>query len=132
MLHRSLALLDGGKDSNARLNALREVAKLAHSVNDDEAAWAAIRRMSDTALAKYKLDTDAENPKTGLVDDWPATNAWRWTVITAAELFGVAAESVVLKIPDANIALLARIELAQKLLGRSHEASMTSLRTPKK
>lgn len=132
LLKKTLALLDDGKDANARLNALREVAKLAHSVNDDEAAWDAIQRMSDTALAEYKLDTDADNPNTGLVDDWPATNAWRWTVITAAELFGIAAESVVLKIPDANIALLARIELAQKLLGRSHVASMTSLRTPKK
>lgn len=132
VLKKSLALLDEGKDSNARLDALKEVARLAHGMHDDEAAWNAVQRMSDTALAEYKLDTDGDNPNTGLVDEWPATNAWRWTVTTAAEIFGGAAESVVVKISDADVALLVRIELAQKLLGRSHEDWMTSLRTPKK
>lgn len=132
VLKKSLALLDDGKDSTARLDALKEVAMLAHGVHDDEAAWNAVQRMWDTSLAEYKLDTDADNPNTGLEDEWLATNAWRRTVITAAEMFGGAAESVVLKIPNADIALLVRIELAQKLMGRSHEDWMTSLRTPKK
>ena len=65
------------------------LASLAHSVNDDEGTWDAIRRMWDTALAEYRRDTNADNSNTGLVDEWPATNAWRWAVIPAAELFGV-------------------------------------------
>ncbi len=132
VLAKSLDLLKDSKDPNLRLEAWKEVARLAFGLHDTEAAWNALNQMADAALALYKLDTDVDNPNTGLTDDWPSTNAWRNTIITAAELLGANAETLVLRIPDPDIALLIRIELAQKLLGRPHEVWVTSLRTPKK
>lgn len=132
VLKKSLELLADSKDPAAGLDALKEIARLAHGLHDDEAAWSAIWRMCDAALAIYKLDSGSETPNEGLMDHWPSTNALRRAVLAAADLFGAAADQIPLRVPDPGLALLVRLELAHKLLGRPHEEWITSERTPKK
>ena len=71
------------------------------------------------------LDSKLQRHATSLVtpnrawrEYWPSTQAYRRALIRAAKLLGVDAEPVLQKINDPDQNVLARISLAQALLGR--------------
>ena len=120
------------KGPDLRIDAWRDIAEAAHAIKDDKLAWEAVDRALADAGESYKLDTDADLPNTGLRDQWPSTNAYRRVAITAVKLFSLNAEPLLTRIPDRELALYARVEMAQALLERSHENWMTTLRDTKK
>jgi hypothetical protein len=119
VLERAASLLDKVKEPAQRIRTWETVAEAAHQAGDDQLAWQALERGLSDAAGMYRLDTDAGDPNQALVEYWPSTQAYRRLVAVAARAFGVAAEPLLAGIGDVDVALLARIELAQALLGRA-------------
>ena len=122
ILGQCISILDDIKDPMQRVDSWTKVAEAAHRVKDDKLAWQAIDRGMADATALYKLDADEDAPNKALREYWPSTQGYRRMVITAVKLFGVDAEPLLLRITDPDLALLARVELAQALLERPHES----------
>ena len=99
----------------------------AHKIKDDKLSWQAIDRAMADATALYKLDANEDSPNKALREYWPSTQGYRRIVITAVKLFGVDAEPLLLRITDPDLALLARVEMAQALLERPHDSWSTSV-----
>jgi hypothetical protein len=123
ILNQCVSILDNIQDPALRVRNWAVVAQAAHRIQDDPGAWAAIDRGMADSAALYKLDSDAESPNLALREYWPSTQNFRAIVAKATELFGPDAEPLLQKIPDPELALLARIEMAQVLLGRPPDAT---------
>jgi len=130
MLGQCISMLDDIKDPSDRLNTWTIVAQAAHKIKDDKLSWQAIDRAMADATALYKLDADEDSPNKALREYWPSTQGYRRIVMTAAKLFGVDAEPLLLQITDPDLALLARVEMAQALLERPHDSWATSVSRP--
>ena len=122
ILGQCISILDDIKDPMQRVNTWTRVAEAAHRIKDDKLAWQAIDRAMADATALYKLDADEDAPNKALREYWPSTQSYRRIVITAVKLFGVDAEPLLLRITDPDLALFARVEMAQALLERPHES----------
>ncbi len=127
ILGQCISLLDDIKDPSDRVGTWTIVAEAAHKIKDDKLSWQAIDRAMADATALYKLDADEDSPNKALREYWPSTQGYRRIVITAAKLFGVDAEPLLLRITDPDLALLARVEMAQALLERPHDSWSTSV-----
>jgi hypothetical protein len=127
VLGQCISILDDIMDPSDRVNTWTIVAEAAHKINDDKLSWQAIDRAMADATALYKLDADEDSPNKAMREYWPSTQAYRRIVITAAKLFGVDAEPLLLRITDPDLALLARVEMAQALLERPHDSWSTSV-----
>ena len=90
----------------------------AHTIGDHKLAWEFIDNAIDDAAELYKRDWDAESPNRALREYWPSTQSYRGIVWRATDLFGVEAQALLSKIGNPDLALLARVEMAQALLGR--------------
>lgn len=124
VLNQCVAILDGIKDPAVRAGVWAIVAEAAHRMNDDQRAWEAVNRGMADAAALLKIDSDPGSPNTALREYWPATQNYRRIVSQAGKIFGVDAEPLLAEIADPDLALLARIELAQVLLGREPTGGM--------
>ncbi len=65
----------------------------------------------------YREDTDASDPNVAPLVFWPSCHAYRSALYWAGDRSGQAAEPLLAEIPDADLALLASIELAAGTLG---------------
>jgi hypothetical protein len=117
ILSQCVSLLDSIQDPALRAPKWAVVAQAAYRAKDQQGAWAAIARGMNDASALYQLDSDGDRPNVALREYWPSTQFFRLIVGKAAELFGADAEALLGKIPDPELGLLARIEVAQVLLG---------------
>ena len=122
LLGQCISILDDIKDPMQRVNTWTKVAEAAHRIKDDKLTWQAIDRAMADATALYKLDADEDAPNKAMREYWPSTQSYRRIVITAVKLFGVDAEPLLLRITDPDLALFARVEMAQALLERPHES----------
>ena len=111
--------------------AWAHIAEAAHAVKNDKLAREALDHAFDDAEELYKLDTDADEPNPAPRDEWPSTNAYRHIVISGVKVFGVGADTLLTRIADRDLAVFARVEIAQALLERPHESWMTSSRKTK-
>jgi len=118
VLDQSLKILDEIKEPRERLRVWSIVAEAAHRAKENLRAWEAIDRGLSDAAALYKRDADVESPNQALREFWPSTQSYRAMMHRAASLFGAEAEPLLAKITDPELALLARIEIAQALLDR--------------
>ena len=132
ILGECMELLKDVKVPEIRIDAWNSIAEAAHEIKDDKLAWEALDHSLADAAEILKLDSDADNPNRGSRDWWPSTNAYRRVVIAAVKMFGINAEPLLLRIQDPEIALYARVEMAQALLERPHGNWMTSFRSAKK
>jgi len=133
LLGQCISMLDDIKDPSDRVSTWTIVAEAAHKISDDKLSWQAIDRAMADATALYKLDADEDSPNKALREYWPSTQGYRRIVITAVKLFGVDAEPLLLRITDPDLALLARVEMAQALLERPHDSwSVSVSRSSKK
>jgi hypothetical protein len=109
------------KDPDATVEPWNNIAGVAHEIKDDKLTGEAIDRALDNAAALLKRDTDPDAPNMALRDRWPSSNAYRKAAISAVKAFGVGAEWVLTRIEDPDMALYARVEMAQALLDRPHQ-----------
>ncbi|MDQ1472725.1 MAG: hypothetical protein QOJ99_4205 [Bryobacterales bacterium] len=122
--------IDGLKDVKniqARAVSWNNIAEAAHRAGDDKLAWEALDHSLADSAELYKADSDSDSPNEALRDEWPSTNAYRRAVITATKLMGIDAEPLLAQISDHDLALFARVEMAQALLERPHESWSTSV-----
>ncbi|MDQ6699697.1 MAG: hypothetical protein M3Z36_05890 [Acidobacteriota bacterium] len=131
-LSESIEILKEIKEPSDRIETWSAIVEAAHRIGDDKLAWEATDQGLADATELYKRDTDADAPNAALRDRWPSTNSYRRVVIAASKAFGVDAEPLLLRITDPDLALLARVEMAQALLGRPHESWSTSVSRTKK
>jgi hypothetical protein len=69
------------------------------------------------ALEKYREDTDAENPNEAPKAMWPSTGTFRSILYGAGKRLGNDAAVYLKRVPDDDLRLFARIELAAALAG---------------
>jgi hypothetical protein len=115
------------KDPLTRASSWNNIADAAHRAGDDKLAWEAIGHSLADSAELYKTDADSDSPNEALRDEWPSTNAYRHAVIAATKLMGIDAEPLLAQISDRDLALFARVEMAQTLLERPHESWSTSV-----
>jgi hypothetical protein len=115
------------KNIQARAVSWNNIAEAAHRAGDDKLAWEALDHSLADSAELYKADSDSDSPNEALRDEWPSTNAYRRAVITATKLMGIDAEPLLAQISDHDLALFARVEMAQALLERPHESWSTSV-----
>ena len=128
VLNRATKLLSDVKEPALRTEPWLHMAKAAHGIKDDHAAWDYLERAMDDVVALYRLDTDEKQGNLAIREVWPSTQAGRRVIASATKMYGVDAEPFLVKIADPEIALLARIEMAQILLGRSPSQGGTGFR----
>ncbi len=126
VLNRASKLLSDVKEPAPRIQPWLHMAKAAHGIKDDQAAWGYLGRAMDDVVALYKRDTDEKAGNQAIREEWPSTQAGRRVVASATAMFSVDAEPFLVKIADPEIALLARIEMAQILLGLPPTQGSTS------
>jgi hypothetical protein len=122
--------IDGLKDVKTPLDRVfswNNIAEAAHRAGDDKLAWEALDHSLADSAELYKADSDSDSPNQALRDEWPSTNAYRRAVITATKLMGIDAEPLLAQISDRDLALFARVEMAQALLERPHGSWSTSV-----
>jgi hypothetical protein len=118
VLSRCIGMLDDLKYPDDRVLVWDLVAEAAAVIKDDQIAQRAIEKLLTDAAVLYKDDTDKDRANRGARETWPSTQAYRHAVIRAAKLMQVDAESLLPKITDPDLNVLARITLAQALLER--------------
>jgi len=69
------------------------------------------------AIGKYNEDTAAERPNRAPKEFWPSTSRFRSILYKAGKTLGEKAATYLEQIPDADLRLFARIELAAALAG---------------
>jgi hypothetical protein len=69
------------------------------------------------ALEKYREDTDAENPNEAPNAFWPSTGSFRSILYGAGKRLGSDAAAYLKRVPDDDLRMFARIELAAALAG---------------
>lgn len=95
-----------------------QVAEAARVAQDPEALEAALKAGVAACVELYKDDADAKRPNLAPREFWPSSQHFRSLVHVAGEALGEVAEPYVALIPDTDLQLLARIELARALLGK--------------
>jgi hypothetical protein len=118
ILARCIGMLDDLKYPDDRVTVWDIVAEVAGIVKDDEIAQRAIEKLLADAGELYKEDTDKDRPNRGGRETWPSTQAYRHALIRAAKLMQVDAETLLPKVTDPDMNVLARVTLAQALLER--------------
>jgi hypothetical protein len=118
ILARCIGMLDDLKYPDDRVTVWDIVAEVAGIVKDDEIAQRAIEKLLADAAELYKEDTDKDRPNRRGRETWPSTQAYRHALIRAAKLMQVDAETLLPKVTDPDMNVLARVTLAQALLER--------------
>jgi hypothetical protein len=116
ILNKCMATIPEVLDPGERIPVWDAVAEAAALIQDDKLLWEALERGLRDAGRLYKWDT--EDARVTLQEYWPSTVAYRRIVMRAANILKTDAEPLLHKIADPNINLLARIAMAQALLGR--------------
>jgi hypothetical protein len=111
-----------------RITLLASIAKVQRKVKRDKEAWSTLEHAIEAVAAMYDLDTKADRPNRAPREAWPSIQGSRMILWEAADLFGVRAEALLAGIKDADLALLAQIELAAALLGEELSANSVEIR----
>lgn len=75
------------------------------------------RAAFDEAFSRYAHDSDAENPNEAPKECWPSTHEFRNILFKAGQHLGLAAMKYLNRIPDADLRLLAQIDLCAAIAG---------------
>lgn len=121
VLNQCLALVADLKEPADRIGPWDSIADAAYVLGDDKLVAEAIEKGMADAAELYKKDTNTDSPNTRPPQDWPSTMAFLRIIGRATRLLGVASELLLLKISDPDLNLLARIEMANRLLGRPEQ-----------
>lgn len=103
---------------NSRTEGWDAVAEAAGVVKNSEIALKAIERGMADAAAIYKFEAKAEEGNLAPRAAWISSQAYKRLFYRAAKTLGPAAENLLEKIPEADLQVLARIEMAAAWLGQ--------------
>ncbi|HTX35809.1 MAG TPA: hypothetical protein VME43_12345, partial [Bryobacteraceae bacterium] len=92
----------------------------------------AIRDLLAEAHRLYREDADVSDPNVAPLVFWPSCHAYRSALYWAGDRSGQAAEPLLAEIPDADLALLASIELAAGTLGLPEHAGVRMENHPRR
>lgn len=108
------------KDPGERIAPWDAILDAAALIKDEPLIRETLDRALADAAALYKLDAavSKDRDNVALPEYWPSTTAYRRIVMRAAKILQTDAEPLLHKIADPNLNLLARIAMAQALLGR--------------
>lgn len=109
-----------------------QVAEAARIAQDPERLEEALKEGIAACQALYKQDADAKSPNEAPREFWPSAQHFRTLVHVAGEALGEGAEPYLAQIPDTDLQLLARIELARALLGKPRIISAIVVRRSSK
>ncbi|MCZ6490740.1 MAG: hypothetical protein O7A06_09440, partial [Acidobacteria bacterium] len=118
VLDRCKTLLDDLENPSDKIETWDVLIETAHRMGDEPRAWEFARFAMADATELYRSDTHKERPNRALREFWPSTQGFRRIIYRCTKLFSVEAEPLLAKISDPDLALLARIEMVQALLGR--------------
>lgn len=120
------------KDEGARASGWTTLAQAAQRAKDEALARDYLLKGLDDARHLYEQDADAEQPNIAPRPLWPSAAVFRALCYRAAHLLGGEAEAFLEKIPDAELATLARIEIAAAWLGAPSSPLPTRVMRPRK
>ena len=123
---RALALLKDIKPGD-RVMARVALGEAAAEINDPELAVAAFTEAFRDAEALFKL----ESINKAIMEQWVSVGATRVIASKAAKKLGASAQTLLDGIQTADLALLARIEMAAALLGRDPTVGSMNVRWSK-
>jgi hypothetical protein len=103
---------------NARTEGWDAVAEAAGAVKNSEVALKAIERGMADAAAIYKFEAKAEEGNLAPRAAWISSQAYKRLFYRAAKTMGASAENLLEKIPEADLQVLARTEMAAAWLGQ--------------
>ena len=119
VLGRCRTLLDELENPSDKIDTWDVLIETAHRMGDEPRAWEFAGFAMADATELYRIDTHKKRPNQALREFWPSTQGFRRIIDRSTKLFGVEAEPLLAKISEPDLALLARIEMAQALLGRN-------------
>jgi hypothetical protein len=119
VLGKCMAAIEEVKDPGERIPALDTVAEAAHGIKDGKLVQEALERGLSAAaeLRKWDSEDSGHTPE----EFWPSTTAYRRMMMRAARVLETDAEHLLHKIGEPSANLLARIAVAQALLGREQK-----------
>ena len=111
-----------------RIPALVKLGGIHAKLKDSARAFAGYERALADAMPLWAKDTKADRPNIASRDTWPSTQAVRMTAHEAALSLGVDAEGLLSGMTVSDLALLARVQMAQALLGMPHGIHQINVR----
>lgn len=117
LIDRCMKVLEDVKAPANRFEAWDSLADAAHLTKDTQLVDRILDRAFTDAAELARIEERAPQLNAVLREFWPSTQAYRRTVMRATAIYGVDAEPVLAKIANQDINLLARIAMAETLLG---------------
>ena len=105
-------------EAQSQVLRLSAIAGMYREMGEPAEARKVIEKGLETAAKLYKEDTDADDPNKALEAYWPSANAYMGLLRVAAELDPNWALEQVKELPDDPLKTLARIAMANALLGQ--------------
>ncbi len=93
-----------------------QLAETAGKVHEVELAERAIERGMAACEALYKDDANADDPNTAPKEYWPSLQSWRRVMIAAATVKGLEAETLLTKVTDPDLVVMARLAVLRGVL----------------
>ncbi len=112
LLGKVIAALDDMKAPEWRAAAWASVANTAAKFKDIPLALKALEKGLADAKVMYKLDADVDDRNMAPRSAWPSTMQYKQLFYRAAKSLGEEAELLLEKVPDAEIQIMARTEMA--------------------
>jgi hypothetical protein len=105
-------------EAQQQLMPMGAAANLYREMSEPAEARKVIEKGMETAAKLYQQDTDADNPNKALEAYWPSANAYMGLLRVAAEIEPNWALEQLKELPDEQLKTLARIAMANALLGQ--------------
>lgn len=118
VLQACLARLEEIQPLNSRTEGWDAVADAAGVVKNHDVALKAIERGMADAAAIHRFEAKAEEGNLAPRAAWVSSQAYKRLFYRAAKALGPAAENMLEKIPEADLQVLARVEMAAAWLGQ--------------
>ncbi|GEM_PF-5565267 len=112
LLGKCAETLSKVKEPDYRANAWGAIAVNAAKAQDMQLAITSLEKGIADARAMLKKDADPDNPNLAPRSAWPSTQMFKLLFYRAAKALGGDAEALLEKIPDAEIQIMARAEMA--------------------
>jgi hypothetical protein len=116
VLAKCMAAIDEVKDPGERIAPLDTVAEAAHAIHDDKLVQEALDRALTAAGELWK--SESEDYSHVPQEFWSSMLAYRRIATRAAAILQTDAEHLLVKMGNPSVNLMARIAIAQALLGR--------------
>jgi hypothetical protein len=102
-------------------------AEAASKAKENDLAAKALDKGIAACQEIYKKDSFADNPNRGPREQWPSLQHYRALMYRAVAIHGVDADTLLPRVTDPDLTLMARIEIARALLGKPRGGTSISI-----